>query len=346
MNSTSLDAELNAPRRVLVTGSAGFIGFHVAMRMLASGHTVVGIDALTDYYDVGLKKSRLEILQGHARYQHHSFRIEDHDRLHEVFTDSLPDIVIHLAAQAGVRYALEVPRSYVESNIVGTFNILEASRMTPPRHLLIASTSSVYGANRRVPYTETQRTDHPMSFYAATKKATEDMAHAYANLYAVPTTCFRFFTVYGPWGRPDMALFKFVEATFTGEPISLHGSGAMLRDYTYVEDLVEAIQRLANCVPHHSPGSANDSLSPVACYRAVNIGGGAPMPTTDLVREVERATGRVLKVVNVPAVPGEVPITHADPGLLYELTNFKPETSLRVGVSKFVDWYSDYYGTR
>lgn len=330
--------------RVLVTGSAGFIGYHLASRLADDGHTILGVDSLTDYYDVTLKEARLDRLNSRDGYTHTRLRMEDSQGLRSAFENFRPDVVVHLAAQAGVRYALQEPRTYVDSNIVGTFNILEAVREFPVNHLLIASTSSVYGSNDEFPYYETQRTDHPLSFYAATKKASEDMAHSYSYLHGIPTTQFRFFTVYGSWGRPDMAIFKFTEAALTGQAIQLHDGGAMKRDFTHVTDLIRAVTQLMEAPPikgHVS--SPEDSLSPVAPYRVVNIGGGSPISVLRFIKAVEKATGRTIRSVDVPAVPGEVPTTDADPTLLRALTGFVPQIDVDSGVQEFVDWYLTYH---
>lgn len=331
--------------RVFVTGSAGFIGHHLASHLLHGGHTVLGLDPLTDYYEVSLKEARLARLEQLAGYSHLRVRLEEAEVVRAAFAEFRPDVVVHLAAQAGVRYALEEPRTYVDSNVVGTFNILEGAREYPPRHLLIASTSSVYGSNDEFPYYETQRTDHPMSFYAATKKAGEDMAHSYAYLHKIPTTLFRFFTVYGSWGRPDMAIFRFTQAALDGEPIRLHDGGSMRRDFTHVSDLVNAVAQLALAPPVVGrPITDRDSLSPVAPYRTVNIGGGKPITVLRFIEAIEKATGCSIGREVVPAVPGEVPITDADPALLRALTGFVPEVDIDAGVREFVEWYIDYRG--
>lgn len=329
-------------RRVLVTGSAGFIGFHLSQALLRDGARVLGIDPLTDYYDVSLKERRLALLEANGRYSHLRQRLEDDSALRASFEAYRPDVVVHLAAQAGVRYALEQPRTYVEANVIGTFNVLECARQFVPRHLLIASTSSVYGSNSEFPYHETQRTDHPMSFYAATKKAGEDMAHSYSYLHGIPTTLFRFFTVYGSWGRPDMAIFKFVRAAMDGSAIKLHDEGRMLRDFTHVTDLVQAITSLMSVIPKSGQKVIErDSISPVAPYRTVNIGGGRPISVLRFVEAVERATGKAVLKEFVPATPGEVPITDADPALLHALTGFTPRVDIDSGVQEFVNWFRE-----
>ena len=274
--------------RFLVTGTAGFIGFHVAKRLIEAGHYVVGIDGMTPYYDVALKRRRHAILLQSAHFSAQELMLEDAEHLAKIYVEFRPDIVIHLAAQAGVRYSLENPGAYISANIVGTFNILELARNHPPRHLLLASTSSVYGANTKMPFEERDRTDHPLTLYAATKKATESMGHAYAHLWTIPTTVFRFFSVYGPWGRPDMALFKFTKAILEGEPIDVYNHGEMDRDFTYVDDIATAITLLVDAVPG-PPTSAHDSdddlgLSPAAPFRVVNIGNGNPVRTLGVHR--------------------------------------------------------------
>ncbi|MGP1358297.1 SDR family NAD(P)-dependent oxidoreductase, partial [Roseicyclus sp.] len=280
-----------AGRTALVTGAAGFIGYHLCARLLAEGWQVVGIDALTDYYDVALKERRQSMLLQSEGYSALTERIETPGAVHELMARHRPDAVIHLAAQAGVRYSIEAPESYVEANLVGTFRVLEAMRAFPPRHSLLASTSSVYGANLEMPYVETAKADTQMSFYAATKKANEAMAHSYAHLYGLPVTMFRFFTVYGPWGRPDMALFKFTRAILKGEPIEVYNHGDMSRDFTYVDDLVDGIVRLIDVAPERPASPADiaegDSLSPVAPFRIVNIGNSEPVRLLDFIEAIE-----------------------------------------------------------
>ncbi|MGH7074906.1 MAG: NAD-dependent epimerase/dehydratase family protein, partial [Stellaceae bacterium] len=276
----------------LVTGTAGFIGFHIARRLLAEGHRVTGIDGMTPYYDVTLKERRHALLLRDEKFAAHRVMLEDGEAVERIAAATKPEIVIHLAAQAGVRYSLEHPRAYLDSNIIGTFNIIEASRRHRVRHLLAASTSSVYGGNEKMPFAETDPTDHPLTIYAATKKSAEMIAHSYAHLWHIPTTMFRFFTVYGPWGRPDMALFKFVRAMLAGEPIDIYNEGRMARDFTYIDDLVEAVTRLVDKVPAiGQPVGAIDSLSPVAPFRIVNIGGGTPVGLLDFIAEIEAALG-------------------------------------------------------
>jgi len=331
-----------------VTGSAGFIGFHVAQRLLQAGVKVVGLDAMTDYYDVSLKQDRHAILKNSPDFTAIEARLEEPGLLAGVLAEHRPGTVIHLAAQAGVRYSIDAPRSYVEANLIGTYELLEAARATPPAHLMMASTSSVYGANTAMPYRETDKADSQMSFYAATKKATEAMAHSYAHLYDLPITMFRFFTVYGPWGRPDMALFKFTRAILNGTPIDVYNHGEMKRDFTYVDDLAEGLVRLQGAVPRRPakgeevPGF--DSLSPVAPFRIVNIGNAAPVQLMDFIRAIEAALGRTAVLNMMDMQPGDVPATWADTTLLEHLVGALPRSSLSDGVRRFVDWYRDYYG--
>jgi UDP-glucuronate 4-epimerase len=332
--------------KALVTGAAGFIGHAVAGRLLLEGWQVTGIDAMTDYYDPVLKEARLATLAGQADFRHVEARIEEPGRLAHMLSEG-HDLVVHLAAQAGVRHSIEAPESYVTANLIGTFRLLEAARAHPPRHLLLASTSSVYGANTRMPYAETDKADTQMSFYAATKKATEAMAHSYAHLYGLPTTMFRFFTVYGPWGRPDMAPMLFADAAFSGRPIKVFNHGDMARDFTYIDDLVEAILRISEAVPaspdDQSEPVEGDSLSPVAPFRIVNIGNDAPVRLLDFIGAIEAATGRTLAKEFLPMQPGDVPATWADTRLLHALTGFRPATPVTDGVGRFVEWYRTYF---
>lgn len=330
--------------RFLITGTAGFIGFHLAKRLLADGHEVQGIDALTPYYDVELKKKRHAILAGSNRFTAHVAHLEDGELIAEIHAGSKPDVIVHLAAQAGVRYSLENPDAYVRSNVDGTFNLLEVMRPSPPKHFMFASTSSVYGANTSMPFRETDRADHPLTLYAATKKAGEVMAHSYSHLFAIPTTVFRFFTVYGPWGRPDMALFKFVDATLKGKPIDVYGEGRMSRDFTFIDDLVESIVRLVPVIPESGAATdATDTLSPAAPYRVVNIGGGAPVELTKFIDAIEAKLGKKAIRNLMPMQPGDVRDTFASADLLEKLTGYRPETKIEEGVGKFVDWYRQYF---
>jgi UDP-glucuronate 4-epimerase len=330
-------------RTALVTGAAGFIGFHTCRALVKAGWRVVGLDAMTTYYDPALKEARLRQLDGADTFVFHRGQIEDPGLVARLMAGA--DVVIHLAAQAGVRYSIDAPRSYVEANLIGTYEVLEAARATQPAHLLMASTSSAYGANTAMPYREIDRATHPMSFYAATKIANEAMAHSYAHLYHVPTTMFRFFTVYGPWGRPDMALFKFVKAILDGEAIDVYNHGDMRRDFTYVDDLVAGILRLIDAVPGTQPVGPMDSLSPVAPYRVVNIGNGAPVALTEFIAAIEDALGRTADRRMLPMQPGDVPATWADATLVTALVGALPKTDIRDGVAQFVNWYRGWNGT-
>jgi UDP-glucuronate 4-epimerase len=331
--------------KVFITGTAGFVGFHLAKRLLGDGHFVTGFDGMTPYYDVALKKARHALLERSNGFRAVIGRLEDMAALEEAATSAEPDIIVHLAAQAGVRYSIEQPRTYADSNLIGSFNVLEVARALKPQHLLLASTSSVYGANEDIPFGEDDKADHPMTFYAATKKAMEAISHSYAHLFALPTTCFRFFTVYGPWGRPDMALFKFVEAIEDGKPIDVYGEGRMQRDFTYIDDLVEGIVRLMAKVPETGKpvSGAADTLSPAAPWRVVNIGGGEPVGLLPFIETIERKLGKNAVKNMLPMQPGEVPVTSADYRLLEALTGFRPQTKIEEGVGAFVDWYLGHY---
>lgn len=325
--------------RILITGAAGFIGFHLSRRLLSDGWHVTGFDGMTPYYDPALKQARLDILHAHPRFSFHQAMLEDEGRLTALAAELRPDVIVHLAAQAGVRYSIDAPRSYVQSNLIGTHEVLEAARACPPKHLLMASTSSAYGANTKMPYAETDQATHPMSFYAATKIANEAMAHSYAHLFGLPTTMFRFFTVYGTWGRPDMALFKFTKAILNDDSIDVYNHGDMQRDFTYVDDLVEGIARLIATPPGPAPVGPMDSLSPVAPYRVVNIGNGAPERLTDFIAAIETATGRTAKRNLMPMQPGDVPATWSDATLIEALVGPLPHTRIQDGVARFVEWY-------
>jgi len=332
--------------KVLITGSAGFVGFHTAKRFLAEGHDVVGYDGFTKYYDPQLKRDRDVILRESSKFTSVIGMLEDRDLVLATVEEHQPDIVVHLAAQAGVRYSIENPSTYMESNVMGTFNLLEALRTYKPKHFLFASTSSVYGGNQEFPFKETARVAFPVSLYAATKLAGEAIAHSYAHLFNIPTTGFRFFTVYGPWGRPDMALFKFTERIQRGEAIEVYGNGQMSRDFTYIDDLVEGIYRLSEVIPNSDeetqPQGALDSISPVAPWRVVNIAGGQPVQLMDYIEALEQALGQKAKKNLLPMQPGDVTDTLASPDLLFALTGFKPRIPVGEGVKAFVDWYTEY----
>ena len=333
--------------RFLVTGSAGFVGFHLAKHLLSKGHKVVGFDGFTPYYDIRLKQQRHGILAESSMFSAFNAQLEDDGALQKATGDEPVDIIVHLAAQAGVRYGLENPQSYVRSNLIGTFNILELARQINPKHLLLASTSSIYGGNTKMPFAETDRSDFPASFYAATKKSMEAMSHTYAHLWRIPTTCFRFFTVYGPWGRPDMALFKFVKAIEKNEAIEVYGEGQMKRDFTYIDDLIKAIGLLIDVVPEQgSPAlfeGGEDSLSTIAPWRSVNIAGSQPIGLMQFIEAVETSLGKRAEKKMLPMQKGDVFETFADASLLKALTGFTPGTNLQVGVNEFVKWYKSEF---
>ncbi|ATN37588.1 UDP-glucuronate 5-epimerase (plasmid) [Rhizobium sp. ACO-34A] len=332
--------------RYLITGTAGFIGFHLARRLLEAGHSVTGFDGMTPYYDVSLKQKRHGILETYPNFDPVIGALEDMAALDRAAAVEQPDAIIHLAAQAGVRYSLENPQAYVTSNLTGSWTVLELAKRVQPKHLLLASSSSIYGANEKVPFAETDHADEPLTLYAATKKAMEAMGHSYAHLYKIPTTAFRFFTVYGPWGRPDMALFKFTDAILNGRPLEIYGEGKMSRDFTYIDDLVESIVRLIDVVPSEenrvtAPG-VEDTLSRHAPFRIVNIGGGQPVELIRFVETVEAAVGEPAIRRMLPMQKGDVPRTFALPDLLQALTGYKPDTPVDKGVLEFVCWYREW----
>ena len=334
--------------RILITGTAGFIGYHLAKLLLAQGHEVLGYDGMTAYYDLGLKARRHGELLQNQGFTAVEAMLEDQATLDAAAAKFGPQVIVHLAAQAGVRYSLEAPRSYLDSNIIGTFHVMELARRHEVAHLMMASTSSVYGANDKMPFAETDPADHPLTIYAASKKATESMGHAYAHLWKIPTTMFRFFTVYGPWGRPDLALFRFVEAILQDRPIDIYNHGQMFRDFTYIDDLVRAIALLIPVTPPLVEGRgealAGDSLSPSAPWRVVNIGNSDKVRLLDFVEAIEVALGRTAVRNYMPMQRGDVPATWADADLLQALTGYRPQTDFREGVRRFVDWYRGYYG--
>lgn len=336
-------------KKVLVTGAAGFIGFHLSQKLINQGNQVIGVDNLNDYYDVSLKQARLDQLSQHdTMFEFHRMDLSDNQGLQTLFGGGKPDVVVNLAAQAGVRYSLTNPHAYVDSNLVGFLNILEACRHHDVKHLVYASSSSVYGANTKMPFSVHHNVDHPLSLYAATKKANELMAHSYSHLYGLPTTGLRFFTVYGPWGRPDMALFIFTKAIFEGKPIQLFNNGDMERDFTYVDDIVEALARLIeNEPPKGNPdwsGAAPDPASSFAPYRIYNIGNNSPVKLKYFVEVLENAIGRKAIKEYLPMQPGDVPATYADVDALVRDVDFKPATPIEVGIERFVKWYREYYG--
>jgi len=337
-----------AARRVLITGTAGFIGFHLAKLLLAEGFRVHGYDGMTDYYDVSLKQRRHAMLLQSQSFSATEGMLEDQALLDAVADEFEPDVIVHLAAQAGVRYSLENPRAYIDANVIGTFNVMEAARRNEVQHLLMASTSSVYGANEEMPFTETEKADTQLTIYAATKKANESMAHSYAHLWNLPVTMFRFFTVYGTWGRPDLALYKFVDAILDGRPIDIYNHGDMYRDFTYVDDLVRGIRLLIDAVPKR-PASREeipewDSLSPVAPFRVVNIGNSDKVRLLDFIDAIEESLGKKAIRNYMGMQMGDVPATWADATLLRELTGYRPQTDFKDGIARFVAWFREYYG--
>ena len=332
-------------KRIFITGTAGFIGFHLAKLLLSKGYVVHGLDGLTDYYDVQLKKRRHAMLSQNQNFRCSVSLLEKQSELDKIIDEFQPNVIIHLAAQAGVRYSIENPKAYIDANIIGTFHILEAAKRLDVEHLLMASTSSVYGANSDMPFNETEKADTQLTLYAATKKANESMAHAYSNLWKLPITMFRFFTVYGPWGRPDLALYKFVAAILDGRPIDIYNNGDMFRDFTYVDDLVQAISLLI-CVNPSSPGAVQidgDSLSPVAPFRVVNIGNSEKIKLLDFIDAIEEKLGIEAVRNYMPMQMGDVPATWANVELLQSLTGYCPQTAYRDGIGRFIDWYREYY---
>jgi UDP-glucuronate 4-epimerase len=331
-------------RSILVTGAAGFIGFHLSRRLLSEGAPVVGLDNLNDYYDVGLKRARLALLQGKPGFRFVQLDLADRDGLANLFTEAKPDCVVNLAAQAGVRYSLKNPHAYVDANLAGFVNILEGCRHHGVKHLVYASSSSVYGANKTTPFSVHHNVDHPVSLYGATKKANELMAHTYSHLFGFPTTGLRFFTVYGPWGRPDMALFIFTRAILAGQPIDVFNHGQMRRDFTYIDDIVEGIVRVMVRVPQPDPGwraEAPDPGTSAAPYRVYNIGNNKPEDLLRFIAVIEECLGKKAILNLLPMQPGDVPETCADVDDLMRDTGFRPNTPIEVGIRKFVDWYQE-----
>ena len=331
---------------ILVTGAAGFIGMHTSLRLLARGERVIGLDNLNDYYDVSLKQARLARLQPHANFSFHRLDVADRAGVAALFSAERPERVIHLAAQAGVRYSLTNPHAYIDSNVQGFTNILEGCRHNLVQHLVYASSSSVYGGNTALPFSEHHNIDHPISLYAATKKANELMAHTYSHLFGLPTTGLRFFTVYGPWGRPDMALFLFTKAVLAGQPIDIFNHGNMVRDFTFVDDIVEGVIRVADkpAAPNPAFDSANpDPATSSAPYRVFNIGNNQPTPLMEYIQALEDALGITARKNFLPMQPGDVPSTAANTEELAAWVGFKPNTAVKDGVARFVDWYRTYY---
>jgi UDP-glucuronate 4-epimerase len=324
--------------QVLVTGVAGFIGYHLAKRLLADGLEVYGIDNLSDYYDVNLKKARLEQL-AQPGFTFQFLDLSDRQGMSQLFESQSFDYVVNLAAQAGVRYSLINPLAYIDSNVTGFVNLLEGCRHHPVKHLVFASSSSVYGINPKIPFSTTDNVDHPISLYAATKKADELMAHTYSHLYQIPITGLRFFTVYGAWGRPDMAYFKFVKAIETGQPIEVYNFGKMKRDFTYVDDVIEGVVRVMNQPPQSSPNSSSKAL-----YKLYNIGNHQPIELMQFIEVIETLLGKTAQKTLLPMQPGDVPITYADVDDLMQDVGFRPDTPIEQGMARFVEWYRDYYG--
>lgn len=338
--------ELDINKVYLITGAAGFIGSQLAKRLLDEGCSVIGIDNMNDYYDVNLKKARLDRITTYDKFKFYKVSLEDKNSIEEIFKENNIDIVINLAAQAGVRYSITNPDTYIQANIVGFLNILEACRYNKIEHLVYASSSSVYGMNEDMPFSTHQNVDHPMSLYAATKKSNELMAHTYSHLHNIPTTGLRFFTVYGPWGRPDMALFLFTDAIIKGEPIKVFNHGKMKRDFTYVDDIIEGVVRLLNNPPKENKAWDNMNPDPgtsSAPYKLYNIGNNSPVELMDFIEAIEKHIGKEAEKEFLPLQDGDVPMTYADVDDLIEDMGFKPGTSIDEGVGKFVEWYKEYY---
>ena len=335
--------------KILVTGSAGFIGFHTSKQLLDSGYDVIGLDNLNNYYDINLKKDRLKILQEYDRFAFHKIDLKDQGEVQSLFKKVTPQRVIHLAAQAGVRYSIEHPQVYIQSNIIGTFNILEGCRHNQVEHLVYASSSSVYGLNTKYPFSVHDKASHPASFYGATKISNELMAHSYSHLYKLPTTGLRFFTVYGPWGRPDMAYFLFTKSILASEPIDLYNQGNMIRDFTYIEDIVEGVFRIIQKIPEPNPnwsGPDPDPASSTAPYRLYNIGSNQPVQLMDYVQEIEKNLGMKAKLNLMPMQDGDVKKSHADVDDLVQDFEYSPKWNIQNGVKNFIQWYIDYYNVK
>ena len=331
--------------KIIVTGSSGFIGFHVSKKLLESGKKVHGVDSMNSYYDVNLKKARLNILKKYKNFSFSKAKIENKKNLDKAFKKFKPVVVIHLAAQAGVRYSIEKPRVYLDSNITGTYNIIEISKKLNVKHLIMASSSSVYGANKKIPFKEIDKTETQMSIYAATKKSNESMAHAYSNIWKVPITMVRFFTVYGPWGRPDMALFKFTKGILNNKIIDIYNNGKMYRDFTYIDDIVSGINLLIKKIPNTKQLGKykDDSLSPIAPFRILNIGNTKKVYLLDFIKEIEKVLGKKAKRNYMPLQKGDVKQTLSNTNLLKKITRYNPKTNFKTGIRKFLDWYLNYY---
>ncbi len=331
--------------KIFITGSSGFIGFHLSKKLLDKGFSVYGYDSMNKYYDIELKKTRLNILKKYKRFKFIKNKIENFKALKKTITNFKPKIIIHLAAQAGVRYSLNNPDEYLQSNIIGTYNVIQTANLMKVKHLIVGSSSSVYGANKKIPFQEIDKTDHQVSFYAATKKSTENLAHSYSSLWKLPITVLRFFTVYGPWGRPDMAYFKFTKNILNGKKIEVYNKGKMYRDYTYIDDIVDGIIKLINKAPNFKSKKKikNDSISPVAPFRILNIGNTKRIYLLDFINTLEKELGKKTKKKYLPMQKGDVHSTLSDTSLLKRITGYNPKTKYQNGIKKFLDWYLDYY---
>ena len=331
--------------KILITGSSGFIGFHLTKKLLEKGNKVHGYDSMNNYYDVKLKKARLKILKTYKGFSFTKSKLENMKILEKIFNKFRPNVVIHLAAQAGVRYSLENPDVYLNTNILGTFNVIKISKKIKVKHLIIGSSSSVYGANKKIPFQEIDKTDHQVSFYAATKKSTESLAHSYSSLWGLPVTMLRFFTVYGPWGRPDMAYFKFTKRILTGQKIDIYNKGKMFRDYTYIDDIVDGIYKLLNKAPsiNSKKKFKNDSLSPVAPFRILNIGNTKKISLLDFINTLEKELNKKIKRNYMSMQKGDVHSTLSDSSLLKRITGYNPKTNYKTGIKKFINWYLNFY---
>lgn len=331
--------------KILITGSSGFIGFHLAKLLLENKHKVHGYDSMNNYYDIKLKKTRLNILKKYKNFSFTKATLENEKNLKKTFKKFRPKVVVHLAAQAGVRYSIDKPRVYLSSNIIGTFNIIETSHIFNVKHLIMASSSSVYGANKNVPFKEIDKTETQLSIYAATKKANESMAHSYSNIWKIPITMLRFFTVYGPWGRPDMALFKFTKGILNNKKIDIYNNGKMYRDFTYIDDIVKGIQLLLYKIPNNNKANKykKDSLSTVAPFRILNIGNTKKVFLLDFIKQVEKELGKKAIRNYMPLQKGDVKQTLSNTDLLNKITGYNPTTNYKLGIKKFLEWYRDYY---
>ena len=331
--------------KILITGSSGFIGFHLSKLLLEKGNPVYGIDSMNNYYDVNLKKARLNILKKYRKFNFSKANLESSKKIKNIFNKVKPKIVIHLAAQAGVRYSIHKPKVYLKSNIDGTFNVIEASHEIKVKHLIMASSSSVYGANKKIPFKEIDKTDTQLSIYAATKKANESMAHAYSNIWKIPITMLRFFTVYGPWGRPDMALFKFTKGILKNKKINIYNYGKMYRDFTYIDDIVNGIALLINKAPNIKQKNKykNDSLSPIAPFRILNIGNTKKVFLLDFIKQIEYELGKKAIKNYMPLQKGDVKQTLSNTSLLKKITGYNSKTNYKIGIKNFISWYNKYY---